>query len=880
MKKFKIISAILLALYSGIVLGQTEFSGNAPAVNGSAANTGGVPTNTSIGIISGNPAMTGGFNTLVGANSGSNITTGSFNTAVGNFALTNNTIGSNNSAMGHQSLRNTTFGSQNTAFGSSAGFTNTIGQFNSYFGFEAGKLSVGNYNCFLGHTAGAIHWGANPHDRNTAVGGTAGVTISGDDNTFLGFAAGNFGMGNKNVAVGSLAMPSCILGSDENVVIGFRAASATPNAPVMNNSVVIGAFANFWNLTGTNNTLVGHRSGFNLSGGSGNSTLGINTALNLVGGNNNTFIGGSADATNANSTLTNAAAIGSNAKVTNNNHMILGDNNVNVGIGLSTDAAGPGNKLEIETGLNGFLPQAAGLVGASGLRFRDLHSNTLPIANPGLGVLSVDALGDVIYVPGGALGNPCGAPTALQNPLPTHWQLPLNNWTYNFTAPLSSNTSEVNIGFAACFIGPGRLNTQTDIHRFAGAFVNNDGFAAGFQCVGVGGQATSTQTDAVGVRGQAQTAPAVNSAIGVEGASQNPASTARFNLGVQGFGSNGVVESAGGRFMCANSSSPENYGVEGLAISGNPGANRDVGGMFAANVANPAQRSIGAAGGINVNAALNTGAGINSLLVGTRIGVYGYNPFPANAINGLNWAGYFQGDVRVVGTPYNTNPTWNPSDKKYKTEIKELENVTEKIKKLNGYTYKMKTEEFPEMNFYKDEQIGFIAQELKEVFPQVVREDEKGFLAVSYQGMIPVLLEAIKEQQETIETQDEKINDLQNQIDELKKMITSTPLNSGANGTTTYDVELSDKGIVVLDQNVPNPFAEQTVINYVIPENTGKAQMLFYNVSGQLIKAVDITEKGKGQLNVFANDLSNGTYAYTLVVDGKIFATKKMEKQK
>jgi hypothetical protein len=57
-----------------------------------------------------------------------------------------------------------------------------------------------------------------------------------------------------------------------------------------------------------------------------------------------------------------------------------------------------------------------------------------------------------------------------------------------------------------------------------------------------------------------------------------------------------------------------------------------------------------------------------------------------------------------------------------------------------------------------------------------------------------------------------------------------------------------------------------------------KAQLLFYDANGKLIKAVDLTERGKGQINVFANDLSNGIYSYALVVDGQIIDTKRMVK--
>ncbi len=96
---------------------------------------------------------------------------------------------------------------------------------------------------------------------------------------------------------------------------------------------------------------------------------------------------------------------------------------------------------------------------------------------------------------------------------------------------------------------------------------------------------------------------------------------------------------------------------------------------------------------------------------------------------------------------------------------------------------------------------------------------------------------------------------------------------------TQMDVELNDAQTIVLQKNSPNPFAERTSISYYLPDNTGKAQILFYNAQGKLIQSAEIIQKGKGTLNVFASDLSNGVYTYTLVVDGKIIETKKMIKQ-
>jgi hypothetical protein len=93
------------------------------------------------------------------------------------------------------------------------------------------------------------------------------------------------------------------------------------------------------------------------------------------------------------------------------------------------------------------------------------------------------------------------------------------------------------------------------------------------------------------------------------------------------------------------------------------------------------------------------------------------------------------------------------------------------------------------------------------------------------------------------------------------------------------DVILSKTNTIVLNQNVPNPFSESTVITYSIPKAFGNAQIIFRTITGEVIKTVDIKNAGKGQVNVFANDISSGIYTYTLVVDGKQIETKKMIKQ-
>ncbi len=137
--------------------------------------------------------------------------------------------------------------------------------------------------------------------------------------------------------------------------------------------------------------------------------------------------------------------------------------------------------------------------------------------------------------------------------------------------------------------------------------------------------------------------------------------------------------------------------------------------------------------------------------------------------------------------------------------------------------------------------------------------------------------------------QDSINNSLQSQINRIVN--SCCPLDSrheiqnkdngsiGTKAVGSQSVDLSDASTIVLNQNTPNPFAEQTTITYNIPQIISSAQILFYNTNGVMIKSAEIKTAGAGQLNVYANDLSNGIYSYTLVVDGNIIATKKMVKQ-
>ncbi|MBK8702130.1 MAG: tail fiber domain-containing protein [Saprospiraceae bacterium] len=87
----------------------------------------------------------------------------------------------------------------------------------------------------------------------------------------------------------------------------------------------------------------------------------------------------------------------------------------------------------------------------------------------------------------------------------------------------------------------------------------------------------------------------------------------------------------------------------------------------------------------------------------------------------------------------------------FEKDIKPLTHTLAAIQQLKGYSYHWKDPNNP------DEQIGLLAQELQKVYPQLVKENDRGDLSVNYSGMVPVLLEAIKELQQRVAQLEEKL---------------------------------------------------------------------------------------------------------------------------
>jgi hypothetical protein len=101
--------------------------------------------------------------------------------------------------------------------------------------------------------------------------------------------------------------------------------------------------------------------------------------------------------------------------------------------------------------------------------------------------------------------------------------------------------------------------------------------------------------------------------------------------------------------------------------------------------------------------------------------------------------------------------------------------------KLNCYKFNWRADEFPEMKFDTDIQVGLVAQEVEKLFPELVKTDENGFKAISYDKLSVLLLQGIKEQQTEIETAKTEnqlirslLDSLREELDQLKSLVMVT----------------------------------------------------------------------------------------------------------
>ena len=288
-------------------------------------------------------------------------------------------------------------------------------------------------------------------------------------------------------------------------------------------------------------------------------------------------------------------------------------------------------------------------------------------------------------------------------------------------------------------------------------------------------------------------------------------------------------------------------------------------------------------------------------LTGFNAGIYGIS---TDSIGGTScpvpigqgsYAGYFVGDTYVNGILTATS-LYTPSDMRLKENVESLDatergnSILENVMGMNVIQYNYKDreyemvdvnsglseemkkvlEEYEEKNGeksntmmekQKDLHFGLSAQELQEVFPNLVKEGQDGYLGVNYTELVPVLIRCIQE--------------MQQEIDELKG--TDTEMKAKANVTIgeTTGLNATATNRNQLFQNRPNPFKEQTEIRFSLAEGVKDASICIFDMQGKMLKSYPV-QSGMKSVTVNGYELGAGMFLYSLVVNGQEVDTKKM----
>lgn len=149
--------------------------------------------------------------------------------------------------------------------------------------------------------------------------------------------------------------------------------------------------------------------------------------------------------------------------------------------------------------------------------------------------------------------------------------------------------------------------------------------------------------------------------------------------------------------------------------------------------------------------------------------------------------------------------------------------------------------------------IGFLAQDVQKVLPELVQTDDKGVMSIDYIGFIPLIVESIKEMQLTIQNQNE-------QIENLQRLLSGDPESKLRSSSTSNSTNMIE-GAKLYNR-------EGASVSYSLPSAFTTANIQVYDITGRMIKDFNL-DKASNALNISPSEIGYGTFVYALFVDGR-----------
>lgn len=270
-------------------------------------------------------------------------------------------------------------------------------------------------------------------------------------------------------------------------------------------------------------------------------------------------------------------------------------------------------------------------------------------------------------------------------------------------------------------------------------------------------------------------------------------------------------------------------------------------------------------------------------------GIYGTNQDDSYWRIVGDFAGYFYGPVHTEGMIYSTQGFYSLSDMRLKDNVA-LVSDTETTRGgtlnsllgLNVIEYNLKStlqEDIDAANgkipskanslsnhTAENHHFGLSAQELQNIYPDLVVEREDGYLAVNYVELVPILIRSIQE--------------LKAELDEVKGSGSGNVMKARQHGTfdgeqtSGVGMQVASSGNVLF-QNTPNPFTERTEIRFTLSDDARNAYIYIFDMTGKTLKQIPV-DASMQSVTVNGYELSSGIYLYSLVVNGQEIDTKRM----
>jgi len=540
------------------------------------------------------------------------------------------------------------------------------------------------------------------------------ATTGGGQNTFIGYQTG-YGntTGQRNVFVGTESGYSNTTGAN-NTFIGTEAGRSNTTG---SSNIFLGNQSGYSNMVGTKNVFLGDKAGYYNTAGN-NVFLGTESGYSNTSGTNNTFMGnqtGRSNTTGGSNIFLGYMAGYANS--TSSNNVFIGNESGRLNT-VGTNNAFMGNNAggaNTTGNSNVFIGNNSGRANTEG------NSNVMIGDSAGYAQTGNFANKNVF------IGQAAGKRNRSYNNIFIGSQAGYSNEGGQNIIAIGERAGYMNTGSQNIFIGTsaGESNTTGFGNLIIGRYAGKDNTTAGNQVLlgyNAGTQLTTGGSNVIigSNAGAANTVGVGNVYVGDGAGRVNTGSKnviLGYNVGLNGFGS------VSDRLIIDG-------GDVTVPLVWGEFDNR----RFAINATNPTQT-------LDVNGT-------------ARIRTVGSDTYfaPLNITN-------------------NGTLTTSTSDVRLKTDIATLDNALNKVLKLRGVSFKWKDN--PAMG----SRIGFIAQEMEPVLPELVFTNEAdGYKGVNYAEMTAVLVEAIKEQQEIIEGLKKSVNDqgdiieyLQREIEQLKQ---------------------------------------------------------------------------------------------------------------